>query len=46
MGSRGLLAGQPIGRVTGSEAMKLGWQRLNEEYAKEFRAWTAKEPDL
>jgi hypothetical protein len=32
-----LLAGQPIGRITGPEAMKLGgWQRLNAEYAKQF----------
>ena len=29
-----LLAGQPIGRIVGVEAMKLGgWQRLNAEYA-------------
>jgi len=29
MGSRGLLAGQPIGRIAGPEAMKkFGWQRL------------------
>jgi uncharacterized protein YndB with AHSA1/START domain len=32
-----LLAGQPIGRITGPEAMKFaGWQRLNAEYAKQF----------
>jgi uncharacterized protein YndB with AHSA1/START domain len=31
-----LLAGQPIGRVVGPEAMKFGWQRLNAEYAKQF----------
>jgi len=32
-----LLAGQPIGRLVGPEAMKLGgWQRLNGEYAKQF----------
>src|SRR5437899_7850867 len=32
-----LLAGQPIGRIVGPEAMKFGgWQRLNEEYAKQF----------
>jgi hypothetical protein len=36
MGSRGLLAGQPIGRIAGPEAMKFGWQRLNAEYAKQF----------
>jgi uncharacterized protein YndB with AHSA1/START domain len=33
-----LLAGQPIGRIVGPEAMKFGgWQRLNAEYAKQFR---------
>jgi uncharacterized protein YndB with AHSA1/START domain len=32
-----LLAGQPIGRIAGAEAMKFaGWQRLNAEYAKQF----------
>ena len=32
-----LLAGQPIGRIVGPEAMKfVGWQRLNAEYAKQF----------
>jgi uncharacterized protein YndB with AHSA1/START domain len=32
-----LLAGQPIGRIVGADAMKLGgWQRLNAEYAKQF----------
>ena len=32
-----LLAGEPIGRMVGSEVMKLGgWQRLNAEYAKQF----------
>jgi uncharacterized protein YndB with AHSA1/START domain len=32
-----LLEGQPIGRIVGPEAMKLGgWQRLNAEYAKQF----------
>ena len=31
------LAGQPIGRIAGADAMKLaGWQRLNAEYAKQF----------
>jgi uncharacterized protein YndB with AHSA1/START domain len=31
------LAGQPIGRLAGAEAMKLaGWQRLTVEYAKQF----------
>lgn len=31
-----LLAGRPIGRIVGPEAMKFGWQRLNTEYAKQF----------
>jgi uncharacterized protein YndB with AHSA1/START domain len=32
-----LLAGAPIGRIVGPEAMKFeGWQRLNAEYAKQF----------
>ena len=32
-----LLAGQPIGRIVGPDAMKFGgWQRLNAEYAKQF----------
>ena len=34
---RQVLAGQPIGRIVGPEAMKFdGWQRLNAEYAKQF----------
>ena len=41
-----LLAGQPIGRIVGADAMKFGgWQRLNAEYAKQFGieapAWPA-----
>jgi uncharacterized protein YndB with AHSA1/START domain len=40
-----LLAGQPIGRIVGPEAMKFGgWQRLNSEYAKQFRIETAGSP--
>jgi uncharacterized protein YndB with AHSA1/START domain len=31
-----LLAGLPIGRIVGGEAMKFEWQRLNTEYAKQF----------
>jgi hypothetical protein len=32
-----LLAGDPIGRLAGPDAMKLhGWQRLTAEYAKQF----------
>ena len=31
------LAGTPIGRLVGPDAMKFdGWQRLNAEYAKQF----------
>ena len=32
-----LLAGEPIGRIAGADAMKFGgWQRLNAGYAKQF----------
>jgi uncharacterized protein YndB with AHSA1/START domain len=32
-----LLAGEPIGRIAGAQAMKFaGWQRLNAEYAQQF----------
>jgi hypothetical protein len=32
-----LLAGKPIGRMVGADAMKFGgWQRLNAAYAKQF----------
>ncbi len=32
-----LLAGEPIGRIVGPEAMKFeGWQRLTAEYARQF----------
>ncbi len=32
-----LLAGSPMGRLVGADAVKFGaWQRLNEEYAKQF----------
>lgn len=31
-----LLAGHPIGRIVGGEAMKFDWQRLNSEYAEQF----------
>jgi hypothetical protein len=32
-----LLSGSPIGRIAGSDAMKLhAWQRLTAEYAKQF----------
>jgi len=42
-----LLAGDPIGRIVGGDAMKFGWPRLNTEYAKRFGIelpdWPAKE---
>ena len=31
-----LLAGDPIGRIVGSEAIRFDWQRLNVEYAAQF----------
>lgn len=31
-----LLAGHPIGRIVGGDAMKHEWQRLNAEYSKQF----------
>jgi hypothetical protein len=31
-----LLAGEPIGRIVGGEAMQFDWQRLVTEYAKQF----------
>jgi uncharacterized protein YndB with AHSA1/START domain len=32
-----LFSGSPIGRIVGPDAMKFGgWQRLNDEYAKQF----------
>lgn len=42
-----LLAGNPMSRIAGAEAMKFeGWQRLNVEYAKQFGVkapiWPAK----
>jgi uncharacterized protein YndB with AHSA1/START domain len=30
------LAGHPVGRIVGGEAIKFGWQRLNVEYAAQF----------
>jgi uncharacterized protein YndB with AHSA1/START domain len=39
------LAGEPIGRIVGAEAMKFdGWQRLTAEYAKQFGIETPKWP--
>jgi uncharacterized protein YndB with AHSA1/START domain len=31
-----LLSGNPLGRMVGGDAMKVGWQRLNAEYAEQF----------
>jgi len=31
-----LLAGEPLGRIVGGEAMKFEWPRLNTEYATQF----------
>jgi uncharacterized protein YndB with AHSA1/START domain len=40
-----LLAGEPIGRIAGPEAMKFsGWQRLTVEYAKQFSVETPNWP--
>jgi len=40
-----LLSGDPIGRIVGGEAMKLGgWQRLTSEYAKQFATETPNSP--
>ena len=40
-----LLAGDPMGRMVGAEAMKFsGWQRLNAEYAKQFGTETPNRP--
>jgi uncharacterized protein YndB with AHSA1/START domain len=46
-----LLAGEPLGRIVGAEAMKFGgWQRLIAEYAKEFGveapSWPPKPPNV
>jgi uncharacterized protein YndB with AHSA1/START domain len=30
------VAGEPIGRIVGAEAMKFDWPRLNADYAKQF----------
>jgi uncharacterized protein YndB with AHSA1/START domain len=39
-----LLADEPIGRIVGPEAMKVGWQRLRAEYAKQFGSETPDGP--
>jgi uncharacterized protein YndB with AHSA1/START domain len=36
-----LLAGTPIGRIVGAEAMKFGWPRLHTEYARQFEIASA-----
>ena len=39
------LAGDPMGRMVGAEAMKFsGWQQLNAEYAKQFGLETPNKP--
>ena len=38
------LAGEPIGRIVGPEALKYDWQRLNAEYAKQFGIESPKWP--
>jgi len=39
------LAGQPMGRIVGADAMQFsGWQRLNAEYAKQFGIETRNKP--
>ena len=41
-----LLSGTPMGRIAGAEAIKFGgWQRLNAEYAKQFRIEMPNWPD-
>jgi hypothetical protein len=40
-----LLSGTPMGRIVGGEAMKFdGWQRLKDEYAKQFAVETPGSP--
>ncbi len=40
-----LLAGDPMGRIVGADAMKFdGWQRLHAEYAKQFGVETPSWP--
>jgi len=40
-----LLAGEPLGRIVGADAVKFGgWQRLNAEYAKQFGVKTPNWP--
>jgi uncharacterized protein YndB with AHSA1/START domain len=37
-----LLAGAPIGRIAGGDAMQYGWKRLVDEYSKQFGIETGK----
>jgi hypothetical protein len=30
------VGGKPIGRIVGGDAMKFGWPKLNEDYARQF----------
>jgi len=39
-----LLAGEPIGRIAGSNAMQFGWQPLVAEYTKQFADETPNQP--
>ena len=39
------LSGTPIGRIAGPDAMKFGWQRLVDEYAKQFGVTAPKFPN-
>jgi uncharacterized protein YndB with AHSA1/START domain len=39
-----LVAGRPIGRIVGPEAMKFEWPRLNAEYSKQFGIDVASPP--
>jgi len=39
------LSGAPIGRIAGPDAMKFGWQRLVDEYAKQFGVTAPKFPN-
>jgi uncharacterized protein YndB with AHSA1/START domain len=39
-----LLSGTPMGRIAGGDAMKFGWQRLRDEYAKQFAVETPGSP--
>jgi uncharacterized protein YndB with AHSA1/START domain len=40
------LAGHPLGRMVGGEAMKFEWQRLNAEYSKQFGIEAIEPPQL